>query len=122
MEEKVFRDAILFGLASRGSETADAERSLDELARLLDTAGGSVFARVLQVKESPDPRTLIGSGKVKEIRQLAENNGITLAVFDGELSPAQIRNLEDDLGGTVNASVVGKDDLKIVSRTAKAGE
>ena len=102
MEEKVFRDAILFGLASRGSETADAERSLDELARLLDTAGGSVFARVLQVKESPDPRTLIGSGKVKEIRQLAENNEITLAVFDGELSPAQIRNLEDDLGGTVD--------------------
>ncbi len=102
MEEKQFHDAILFGIVGRGSELRAAERSLDELARLLDTAGGSVFARVLQIKESPDPRTLIGSGKVKEIKEFAEKNGIKLAVFDGELSPAQIRNLEDDLGGEVD--------------------
>ncbi len=102
MEEKQFRDAILFGLVTRTSELAEGERSLSELARLLDTAGGSVFARVLQVKDSPDPRTLIGSGKVKEIGELAQKNGVHLAVFDGELTPAQIRNLEDDLGGEID--------------------
>ncbi len=102
MEERQFCNAVLFSIVSRTSELPEAERSLDELSRLLDTAGGSVFARVLQVKDSPEPRTVIGSGKVKEIRECAERNGITLAVFDGELTPAQIRNLEDDLGGTVD--------------------
>lgn len=102
MDEKQLQNAILFGMVQRGSDLAAGETSLDELARLLDTADGSVFARVLQVKETPDPRTLIGSGKVKEIRELAEKNGVTLAVYDGELSPAQIRNLEDDLGKEVD--------------------
>ena len=58
MEEKQLRDAILFGLVSRTSELAEGERSLNELQRLLDTAGGSVLARVLQVKDSPDKYAL----------------------------------------------------------------
>ncbi|MBR5044483.1 MAG: GTPase HflX [Clostridia bacterium] len=89
-------------MAERGSDLPAVERSLDELGRLLDTAGSRVFARVTQIKESPDPRTLIGAGKVKEIKTLCENNAVSLVVFDGELSPAQIRNLEDDLGGDVD--------------------
>ena len=122
MEDIMFRDAILFGLVGRGNQLAEAERSLDELARLLDTAGGSVFARVLQVKDSPDPRTLIGSGKVREIKELAEKNQISLAVFDGELSPAQIRNLEDDLGGEVDVIDRSMLILDIFALHATSGE
>ena len=104
MTEKtnIHPDAVLVGMAERGSDLPAVERSLDELGRLLDTAGSRVFARVTQIKESPDPRTLIGAGKVKEIKTLCENNAVSLVVFDGELSPAQIRNLEDDLGGDVD--------------------
>jgi len=90
--------AILVSIAERGSDVDECERSLDELERLLDTAGGSVFARVLQVKDSFDPRTCIGSGKVKEISELCRDNAIELVIFDFELTPAQIRNLENDIG------------------------
>lgn len=93
--------AILVSIAERGSDVPECERSLDELARLLDTAGGEVFARVLQVKDSFDPRTTIGSGKVMEIAEMCENAGIKLVIFDFELSPAQIRNLENDIGNGV---------------------
>ena len=73
-------------------ETEEAEISMKELERLLDTAGGEVFATVIQNKSTPDPRTLIGKGKVAEIAELCENNGVKLVIFDEELSPAQIRN------------------------------
>ena len=104
MEEKINiakSPAILVGIAERGSELDECERSLDELARLLDTAGGEVFARVMQVKESFDPRTCIGSGKVKEISEVCRDNAVSLVVFDFELTPAQIRNLEADIGEDV---------------------
>ena len=90
--------AVLVGVITRGQDACDVEASLDELERLLDTAGGTVFARVIQSKDSPDPRTYIGSGKVQEIRELCEGNEISLVVFDEDLSPIQIRNLEKDLG------------------------
>ena len=93
--------AILVGIAESGSDVPSVESSLDELSRLLDTAGGEVFARVIQVKDSFDPRTCIGSGKVKEISELCKDNAIDLVVFDFELSPAQIRNLEEDIGEDV---------------------
>ncbi len=89
------KSAVLVGVARSSRETTACERSLDELARLLDTAGGTEAARVLQMKPSLDPATVIGSGKVAEIAELCKNNGITLAVFDMELSPSQIRNLEN---------------------------
>ena len=102
-DEKTNRaQAVLVGIAERTSEVEECERSLDELERLLDTAGGDCYAKVLQVKDSFDPRTCIGSGKVKEIAEICSNNGIELAVFDFELSPSQIRNLEEDLGGKVS--------------------
>lgn len=102
-EEKTNRArAVLVGIAERTSEVEECERSLDELERLLDTAGGDCYAKVLQVKDSFDPRTCIGSGKVKEIAEICSNNGIELVVFDFELSPSQIRNLEEDLGGKVS--------------------
>ena len=104
MDEKINlakSPAILVGIAERGSELDECERSLDELERLLDTAGGEVFARVMQVKDSFDPRTCIGSGKVKEISELCRDNVVSLVVFDFELTPAQIRNLEGDIGEDV---------------------
>ena len=90
--------AIIVGIAKKSSELPEVERSLDELTRLLDTAGGIVHARVVQVKETYEPRTLIGSGKVSEIAQIVENSDVQLIVFDEELTPAQIRNLENDIG------------------------
>jgi len=96
------KKAILVGIAERGSDLPEAERSLDELERLLDTAGGESFAKIIQVKEAFDPRTCIGSGKVKEIKELSEANDIKLVIFDFELTPAQIRNLEGDMGGQIS--------------------
>lgn len=99
--------AILVSLIRDDGEAQENEKSLDELERLLDTAGGEVFAKVTQIKSSPDPRTLIGSGKVKEIGDLCKNNDVSLVIFDTELSPAQIRNLEDDMG----------DDIRVIDRS-----
>ena len=73
--------------------------SLEELWRLVETAGGEVAARMIQQKDHPDVATYIGSGKVKELAELCKNAEITLAVFDGELSPSQIKNIEDGLDG-----------------------
>jgi len=94
--EKVL--AILVGIAGRSSEVSECEKSLEELERLAHTAGAETYAKVVQVKESYDARTLIGSGKVLEISELAKNSGAELVIFDEELSPAQIRNLENDIG------------------------
>lgn len=82
-----------------GKETQESvDRSLDELEGLLSTAGGIAVARLTQSKESPDPRTVIGSGKAAELAYLCACNEINLVVFDCELSPSQIRNLEDTVG------------------------
>ena len=93
--------AVLVGVSTKDTDMEEAERGLCELSRLLDTAGGETVARVVQSKASPDPRTVIGSGKVAEIAELCENNEIDLVIFDIELSPSQIRNLEDGIGGKV---------------------
>ena len=93
MQEK--QKAILVSIAKTQSDVPETEKSLDELERLLDTAGGETVARVIQVKESFDPRTCIGAGKVQEINELVRHSGADTVVFDFELSPSQIRNLED---------------------------
>ncbi len=98
MSELINERAILVGIAASTRDVEEVEKSLDELARLLDTAGGSEFARMIQVKESFDVRTCIGAGKVKELADLAEKNDIHLVIFDFDLSPSQIRNLESELG------------------------
>lgn len=100
--DKIKNFAITVGIAESGADVEECERSLDELARLLDTAGGEVCARIIQVKESLDPRTCIGSGKVKEISEICAAGEVGLVIFDLELSPAQIRNLENDIGNGVS--------------------
>ena len=88
--------AVLVGIEMEGGK-GEVEKSVDELERLLDTAGGETVAKVIQNKSTPDPRTLIGSGKVQEVKQLCEDNKVDLVVFDTELSPSQIKNLEDGI-------------------------
>ena len=105
--------AILVGVVTKDGESAEeVELSLDELSRLLDTAGGEVFARVVQNKATPDPRTLIGSGKVRELAQLCRDNEVGLVVFDCDLTPVQIRNLEDDIRGGDTAM-----ELRVIDRS-----
>ena len=95
--------AVLAGLASRvlGSAGSATAESLDELEELLKTAGGVCVAKVLQNKASPDARTMLGEGKLAEIKALAEANEATLLVCDNELSPSQFRAIEEDTGLTV---------------------
>ena len=87
--------AVLVTIAEKNADVPECERSLEELERLLHTAGGTCAAKVIQIKGSFDPRTCIGSGKVKEISELCSLEEIKLVVFDFELSPMQIRNLEN---------------------------
>ena len=94
--------AILVGVVTRETSSQEVEIELDELSRLLDTAGGEEFCRLVQNKETPDPRTVIGSGKIAELAELCKNNGVKLVIFDTELSPSQIRNIEDDIGDGVS--------------------
>ena len=77
----------------------DTAASLEELARLIDTAGAECFAVLTQSREAANARTVIGKGKLAELKDVCENNGISLVVFDGELTPSQIRNIEDALDG-----------------------
>ena len=93
--------AVLVSVVPKGADEREYEVSFDELARLADTAGAEVFARLTQQKENPDVRTYIGKGKVDELAGLCEKNDVDVVIFDDELSPSQIKNLENDLGGDV---------------------
>ena len=85
---------VLVGVWTDG--TADqAERSLRELAALAETAGALVLDGVVQRRERPDPATYIGSGKARELRDLVVSTGADTVICDGELSPGQLRHLED---------------------------
>jgi GTP-binding protein HflX len=84
---------LLVGVSNRATPRALAEEHLDELERLVDTAGGEVVARFVKDRAAPDPATYIGKGAVEEIGAEAERLGADLVVFDDELSPAQVRNL-----------------------------
>ena len=78
---------------------SEDEATLSELERLVDTVGGRVVAIMTQNREKPDVSTYIGSGKAKELGEFIENNGeVNLVIADGELSPSQIKNLEDIVG------------------------
>jgi GTP-binding protein HflX len=91
--------AILVGAPRRGTADAThAEEHLEELARLADTAGAEVVGRLIQQIRAPDPRTLIGKGKLEQLVELAESTEASLVIFDDELSPAQGKSLEDALG------------------------
>ena len=92
VEEKV----ILVGVSEQDGD--DAEDSLAELAELVKTAGAVVVGTLIQKRELIPPGTYVGTGKVEEIAQLIEQTGATGIVCDDELSPAQLKNLENMLG------------------------
>jgi GTP-binding protein HflX len=97
--------AALVGLFKDSQRHFDPEHSLDELAGLAAAAGAEVGLRVLQERSKPDPATFLGSGKVATLATACDEASIGLVVFDNELSPAQLRNLEQTL------------DRKVVDRT-----
>ena len=103
---KEINQAVLVGLNCPGLSPAEnaSEDSLEELAALLDTAGGTCLGTVLQNKNSPDPRTFIGEGKVAEIKQLVEAQGADMVIFDNALSPSQQRVLSQELKVEVTVS------------------
>ncbi len=101
-EENIFKKeespkAVLVSVFFKGEDEKENEASLGELEQLLNTAGGEVYGIMTQSRETPDVRTYIGEGKVEELKEICENNEIPLVVFDRELSPSQIRNLEKEL-------------------------
>ena len=103
LEFNVQERAVLVGLNAdcfRKEQTA-SEESLEELEALLETAGGFCTAKILQNRHTPDAHSFIGEGKAQEVRMLIEATASTMAVFDNELSPGQIRALEEILGVTV---------------------
>ena len=102
-EKKIIERAVLVGLnASCFTEEETAtESTLDELEDLLETAGGFCTGKVLQNRHTPDPHSFIGEGKALEVKMLAEATQSNMVVFDNELSPGNIRALEEIIGVTV---------------------
>ncbi len=101
VQPKVER-ALLVGAPRRGTKDAQqVEEHLDELASLADTAGAEVVGRLHQQVPKPAPNFYIGKGKVAELKVLLEEKGATLVIFDEELTPAQGKNLEEELGTRV---------------------
>ena len=96
---------VLVSVWTSGSE-ADADLAMAELKLLAETAGSEVLEGLVQRRSNPDPATFIGRGKVDELREVVVATGADTVICDGELEPAQLRNLEDRVG------------VKVIDRTA----
>lgn len=101
--QEIIEKLILIGVST--SDNDDTEISLEELSELVKTAGAETAAIVIQNREKVHPGTYIGKGKIDEVRELIETTGATGVVCDDELSPAQLKNLEEEL------------DTKVMDRT-----
>ena len=101
--KQVKEKVILVGVSTDDHD--DTEKSLDELEELAQTAGAVPIARIVQNREAVHPGTYLGKGKILEVRELLADTGATGVICDDELSPAQLRNLEDSL------------DTKVMDRT-----
>jgi len=97
--------AALVGLALRRSRRLEAERSLEELAGLAEAAGAAVALKMIQERPTPDPATFIGKGKLDELARDCARFDADMVIFDNELSPAQLRQIEE------------KVDRKVIDRT-----
>lgn len=89
---------LLVGVKTDKISPQRFEDGLTELVRLVDTAGGQVLQTLRQKRSHPHPQTVVGEGKVQEIALVAQTIGANLIVFDRDLSPAQVRNLETQIG------------------------
>jgi len=90
--------AILIGIIYHGQDERETEEFLDELSFLTETAGAEPVKRFIQKLDVPNPRTFVGSGKIKELSLFVTENKIDIAIFDDELTPSQLRNIEEALG------------------------
>ena len=104
-KEAISEKAVLIGLITQHQDEAQSEEYLDELEFLTLTAGGVAVKRFVQKLDRPHPKTFLGSGKLEDVRAYIDAHGIGTAIFDDELSPAQLRNIEKIL------------DCKILDRT-----
>ncbi len=104
-KEAISEKAVLIGVITQHQDEAQSEEFLDELEFLTLTAGGIAVKRFVQKLERPNPKTFLGAGKLEDVKAYIESNGIGTAIFDDELSPAQLRNIEKIL------------DCKILDRT-----
>ena len=95
------RRVFLVGLATHGRPGFEVEEHLDELAQLADSAGAEAVGRAVQRRRAPDPAHYVGRGKAEEIGRAAGQLGADLVVFDDDLSPSQIKNLERVLDAAV---------------------
>ena len=96
---------VLIGVVTQNQDEEKAKEFLDELEFLVETAGGVSIKRFVQKVEKPHPKTFIGTGKLEEVKRYIDTHHVGTAVFDDELSPAQLRNIEKVL------------DCKILDRT-----
>jgi GTPase len=90
--------AALVGLITGHARRLEAEQSLDELAGLAHAAGADVVLRVLQERPKPDASTFLGSGKIKTLAASAAEMDVDVVIFDNELTPAQLRQIEEEVG------------------------
>jgi GTP-binding protein HflX len=90
--------AILIGVLYHGQDESEVEDFLEELSFLTETAGAEPVKRFIQKLDTQNPRTFVGSGKIQELATFISENKIDIAIFDDELTPSQLRNIEDALG------------------------
>ena len=103
--EAISEKVVLIGVITQLQDQSQSKEYLDELEFLTNTAGGVAVNRFVQKLEKPHPKTFLGGGKLEEVRSYINSNGVGTAIFDDELSPAQLRNIEKIL------------DCKILDRT-----
>lgn len=113
--------AILVGVARTPRQRWGKAEEIEELAQLVLTAGGKVVERMVQVRAKPDPATMIGKGKAKELRGICQRHNINLVVFEDSLTPTQLRNLEDIIEvRVIDRAAVILDIFALHARTAEA--
>ncbi|MEO0431136.1 MAG: GTPase HflX [Cyanobacteria bacterium J06656_5] len=111
---------LLVGLQTERISTRRFKSGLEEIVRLVETAGGEVLETLKQKRSKPHPQTVLGAGKVDEVALEAQTLGASLVVFDRDLSPAQVRSLEQRIG----VRVVDRTELilDIFAQRARTGE
>jgi GTP-binding protein HflX len=91
--------AVLVSVATSVVPRGEREERIQEMRRLADSAGLVIVGEMFQLRESPDPRCFVGSGKLGDLEALRRESGAHIVLFDAELSPVQIRNIENSVGG-----------------------
>ncbi len=92
-----YEKTVLVGLVTQHQNEEKSQEYLDELEFLAYTAGGEVLKRFAQKMEVPNPKTFVGTGKLEEVKNFVEENGVGVVIFDDELSPSQQKNIQREL-------------------------